>query len=164
MLTLSRNILLLLILITTSFACVAEKDEKSGPGLNEKTLKGLEWRGIGPAMTAGRVADIAISHENRSTWYVAVGSGGIEQNGTYDMMGNIYEHTETWDGGQVVFRGGGYFQSENSLKATWRTTDSITANYETVGLRVAAIPEPSSIAMIGLVGGLGVFIRRRLVI
>ncbi len=77
MLTLTRNILLLLILITTSFAIAAEKDEKPAPGLNKETLKGLQWRGIGPAMTAGRIADIAVSHENHSTWYVGVGSGGV---------------------------------------------------------------------------------------
>ena len=36
MLTLTRNLLLLLILITTSFAIAAEKDEKSTPGLKMK--------------------------------------------------------------------------------------------------------------------------------
>jgi len=30
------------------------------PGLNEATFKGLEWRGIGPALMSGRIADIAI--------------------------------------------------------------------------------------------------------
>lgn len=77
MLALFRNLLLLLILITTSVAIAAEKDEKPTPGLNKETLKGLEWRGIGPAMTAGRIADIAVSHDNHSTWYVGVGSGGV---------------------------------------------------------------------------------------
>ncbi|MFC1778397.1 glycosyl hydrolase, partial [Pseudomonadota bacterium] len=77
MLTLSRNILLLLILNTSFFAIAAENEKQPAPGLNEETLKGFEWRSIGPAMTAGRIADIAVSHENRSTWYVGVGSGGV---------------------------------------------------------------------------------------
>jgi photosystem II stability/assembly factor-like uncharacterized protein len=77
MLTLSRILLLLIILITSSFAIAEEKPEKPKPGLNEATVKGLEWRSIGPSMTAGRIADIAIDRENRSTWYVGVGSGGV---------------------------------------------------------------------------------------
>lgn len=40
-------------------------------------LAGLELRAIGPALQGGRIADIAISPEDRSTWYVAVGSGGV---------------------------------------------------------------------------------------
>ncbi len=75
--TLIRTTLLLLILFITPFAISAEKDEKTTPGLNEATLKGLEWRGIGPAMTAGRIADIAVNQKDRSTWYVGVGSGGV---------------------------------------------------------------------------------------
>jgi photosystem II stability/assembly factor-like uncharacterized protein len=56
---------------------VAQEDEKPTPGLNETTLKGLAWRGIGPALMAGRVADIAVDPTDRSTWYVGVGSGGV---------------------------------------------------------------------------------------
>jgi len=61
----------------SSVAISAEDDEKPKPGLNEASLKGLEWRSIGPAMTAGRIADIAINPKDRSQWFVAVGSGGV---------------------------------------------------------------------------------------
>ncbi len=54
-----------------------EDDAGDQPGLNEATLNGLKWRGIGPAMTAGRIADIAMHPEDRNTWFVAVGSGGV---------------------------------------------------------------------------------------
>lgn len=40
-------------------------------------FSGLKFRNIGPAMTSGRIADIAIHPENENVWYVAVGSGGI---------------------------------------------------------------------------------------
>ncbi len=73
----SRYTLLLILLSTTSFAIAIEKDKKPTPGLNETTLKGLEWRSIGPAMTAGRIADIAVNQQDRSTWYVGAGSGGV---------------------------------------------------------------------------------------
>ena len=43
----------------------------------ENPFTGLEFRNIGPAMTSGRIADIAIHPENENIWYVAVGSGGV---------------------------------------------------------------------------------------
>lgn len=42
-----------------------------------EALAGLPLRGIGPARMGGRIADIAVHPERRSTWYVAVGSGGL---------------------------------------------------------------------------------------
>ena len=48
------------------------KEEKS-----KNPLDGLKFRNIGPAMTSGRIADIAIHPENENVWYVAVGSGGV---------------------------------------------------------------------------------------
>ena len=51
--------------------------EDTAPGMDAKTFSGLKWRGIGPALMSGRIADIAVDPERRSTWYVAVGSGGV---------------------------------------------------------------------------------------
>ena len=81
MLILSRNILFILFLLISSVAISAEKDEKPNPGLNEASLKGLEWRNIGPSMTAGRIADIAVNPKDHSQWYVGVGSGGVWKTG-----------------------------------------------------------------------------------
>lgn len=50
----------------------AEKDI-----LNSGTFAGLKFRGIGPALMSGRVSDIAVHPQKQSTWYVAVGSGGM---------------------------------------------------------------------------------------
>lgn len=44
---------------------------------DENVFSGLEFRNIGPAMTSGRIADIAIHPENENIWYVGVGSGGV---------------------------------------------------------------------------------------
>ena len=44
---------------------------------DDKTFNGLKFRNIGPAMTSGRIADIAIHPNNENIWYVAVGSGGV---------------------------------------------------------------------------------------
>ena len=53
----------------------AEK-EKAYP-LTAATFSGLEWRGIGPAFTSGRIADLAVDPRNSRVWYVAVASGGV---------------------------------------------------------------------------------------
>jgi photosystem II stability/assembly factor-like uncharacterized protein len=42
-----------------------------------KRFDGLKLRPIGPAFMSGRIADIAIDPTDSSTWYVAVGSGGV---------------------------------------------------------------------------------------
>jgi photosystem II stability/assembly factor-like uncharacterized protein len=77
MLTFNRIILFILFLVLSNSAVSAEKDKPPAPGLNEMTMKGLSWRSVGPALTAGRIADIAVNHDDRSTWYVGVGSGGV---------------------------------------------------------------------------------------
>src|SRR5512145_259275 len=40
-------------------------------------LAALAFRSVGPAITSGRIADVAIDPRNRSTWYVASASGGL---------------------------------------------------------------------------------------
>ncbi|MCB0580988.1 MAG: glycosyl hydrolase, partial [Phaeodactylibacter sp.] len=42
-----------------------------------EAVAGLQLRGIGPAVMGGRIADIAVSPADPSTWYVAAGSGGL---------------------------------------------------------------------------------------
>ena len=56
---------------------ISQDNDSPKPGFNASTFKGLEMREIGPAMMSGRISDIVIHPEARSTWYVAVGSGGI---------------------------------------------------------------------------------------
>ncbi len=72
-----RRVFGALIILFLSSSVFATDDEIPDPGFNEPTFKGLEFRSIGPAFTAGRIADIAIDPTSQSTWYVAVGSGGI---------------------------------------------------------------------------------------
>ena len=40
-------------------------------------IKGLNLRAIGPTARGGRIAHVAVHPEDSSTWYVAVGSGGV---------------------------------------------------------------------------------------
>ena len=56
----------------------ADKSEKPKPGAyDSKAFTGLTFRNIGPAVTSGRIADLAVDPSNPSTWYVAVASGGV---------------------------------------------------------------------------------------
>lgn len=45
--------------------------------LNSELFSGIKFRNIGPALTSGRISDIAIHPFKKGTWYVAVGSGGV---------------------------------------------------------------------------------------
>ncbi|TLP80195.1 WD40/YVTN/BNR-like repeat-containing protein [Maribacter sp. ACAM166] len=40
-------------------------------------VNGLELRSLGPAVMGGRISDIAVSSQDPSSWYIAVGSGGL---------------------------------------------------------------------------------------
>lgn len=60
-----------------SFLVFASVQTLCSQSVNSETFKGLTFRNIGPALTSGRIADIAIHPENESVWYVAVGSGGV---------------------------------------------------------------------------------------
>ncbi|HEX2224599.1 MAG TPA: glycosyl hydrolase, partial [Thermoanaerobaculia bacterium] len=41
------------------------------------TFKNLKLREVGPALTSGRIIDLAVHPEQKATWYVAVASGGV---------------------------------------------------------------------------------------
>lgn len=47
------------------------------PRWSADTWAGLSFRGIGPAVTSGRIADIAVDPTRPSRWYVASASGGV---------------------------------------------------------------------------------------
>lgn len=51
--------------------------QEDGAEQDQARFAGLEFRGIGPAFMSGRIADIAVDPGDQSTWYVAVGSGGV---------------------------------------------------------------------------------------
>jgi photosystem II stability/assembly factor-like uncharacterized protein len=64
--------LLFSILLLFSFNTSAQQNN-----ISTEVAKGLKLRSIGPAVMGGRIADIAVSPQDPSTWYVAAGSGGL---------------------------------------------------------------------------------------
>ncbi|HMK37730.1 MAG TPA: glycosyl hydrolase, partial [Bacteroidota bacterium] len=67
----------LLISVCTTALCGEAAAEKSGNPLSAETFKGLAFRSIGPAVTSGRVADIAVDPRDRSRYFVGAASGGV---------------------------------------------------------------------------------------
>jgi formylglycine-generating enzyme required for sulfatase activity len=81
-----------------------------------------------------------------------VGSGAVEQNGTYDMMGNVWELNESALDGVLdtmsedrLVRGGSFGSTVDRLLSNerWGRDPSSEADY--IGFRVVVIPEPASV-------------------
>jgi photosystem II stability/assembly factor-like uncharacterized protein len=68
-----------LALATVVNAAAQDSDQKKDktPQLNSSLVSGLRLRGIGPALMSGRISDIAVDQEDRSTWYISAASGGV---------------------------------------------------------------------------------------
>jgi len=98
------------------------------------------------------------------TW--ETGFGAQEQNGTYDMMGNVFEWTESELGGDSdwsyyrVIRGGSFDSTQYAMSSSYRNGMNPLGYGSSVGFRVAAIPEPSCALLIAVISGFGVFVRR----
>ena len=54
-----------------------EKKEETPKHWTDTLNLGLKWRSVGPAVTSGRIADFAVNPNDKSTYYVAVASGGV---------------------------------------------------------------------------------------
>ena len=104
-----------------------------------------------------------------SPW--VVGSSGFQElNGTYDMMGNIYEWTESANDGvldnlageSMILRGGYYGSVASVLSSSSAGIPYLIGDAGEIGggFRVVAIPEPATVLLFGL-GGMGAWIFRR---
>ena len=74
-----KNILkaVLLLIATFTFLTVDTFAQTEHKAAIAEAVNGLRLRSIGPALMGGRIADIAVSPTNPSTWYVAAGSGNL---------------------------------------------------------------------------------------
>lgn len=71
----------ILFFLTLSPAAAAqgsgENDQPETKKYSETTFQGLKFRSIGPALTSGRIGDLAVHPEKNGTYYAAVSSGGV---------------------------------------------------------------------------------------
>jgi photosystem II stability/assembly factor-like uncharacterized protein len=72
---LTRAFLAALALSSAAAALVAAQETEDA--FSSATFSGLPFRSIGPALTSGRIADIAVDPRNEKTYYLAVASGGV---------------------------------------------------------------------------------------
>ena len=92
-----------LLVLLMPLLALAQDDEAQEPGFNQTTFSGLEFRSIGPALMAGRIADIVIDPTDPSTWYVGVGSGGVwktENGGT--TWTPVFDNEDTYSIGCIT--------------------------------------------------------------
>ncbi|MDO8301861.1 MAG: SUMF1/EgtB/PvdO family nonheme iron enzyme [Sedimentisphaerales bacterium] len=108
--------------------------------------------GSGYSLYANGTNTAPSSSQARYSSYSApwnVGSGTQEQNGTYDMMGNIREWNESLYRGFYVHRGGAYGDDLSFLASSGRAYTDPSVEFEDHGFRVASIPEPATILLFG---------------
>lgn len=96
------------------------------------------------------IVNIESNYGPGSRW--EVGSGKMEQNGTFDMMGNIDEWNETLIGsnGGVIRGGSAGVDYSYGIRSTYRGTSPHDLEHVSIGFRVATIPEPCTLSLLAL--------------
>jgi photosystem II stability/assembly factor-like uncharacterized protein len=136
------------------------------------TFSGLSWRGIGPAVTSGRVLDIAVRPDRHATWYVATVGGvwktentGISWTPVFDGQGSFSIGCVTIDprNPHTVWVGTGENNSQRSVSygdGVYRSSDD-GATWENVGLkdsmhigRIVVDPRDSAVVYVAAMGPL----------
>lgn len=75
---LHKNLSLGLLLFLFTFLCSSKIYSQANEKIAiSEVANSLKLRSIGPAVMGGRIADIAVSSQDPSSWFVAVGSGGL---------------------------------------------------------------------------------------
>src|ERR1041384_6310734 len=72
-------------LTLSTFTYAQKKDDKkedkktapTDPMLKPETYSSLSFRSIGPAVTSGRIVDLAVNPKNKNEWYIVAAAGGI---------------------------------------------------------------------------------------
>jgi photosystem II stability/assembly factor-like uncharacterized protein len=166
-----------LVLATTLMAVGLHAAEKATDEdkelLSAETFKGLELRGIGPAVSSGRIGDLAVHPTRHSTYYVAVSSGGVWKtvnSGTtwtplFDEEGSYSIGCVTLDPNDplVVWVGTGENNSQRSVSygdGLYKSVDGGTS-WENVGLedsehisKIVVDPRDSDVVFVAAQGPL----------
>ncbi|MFN0175378.1 MAG: WD40/YVTN/BNR-like repeat-containing protein [Saprospiraceae bacterium] len=119
--------------------------------LNPATYNNLSFRSLGPAVTSGRISDLAVNPKNQAEYYVAVASGGVWKtvnagttyNPIFDAQGSysigcvvldpsnpniVWVGTGENNNQRSVAYGDGVYKSENGGK-TWKNMGLKTSEH-----------------------------------
>ncbi len=142
----------------------------------DEWVKAAYWNGAslqtyattdGYVPIAGTDTNYNQNHPYYGPW--DVGSGSEELNGTYDMMGNVWEWMENplsandySDGSKHGLRGGSYSYSgiADYFGLSSRLSSNPDFEHSKIGFRVASVPEPCSVVLLAL-GGAALRRRKR---
>ena len=144
-----RKLLGILTLTLTIQAATPAKttDAPKTPKYDDKVFSGLELRNIGPALTSGRVIDIAIDPQDKRTWYIGTAGGGVwktTNNGTtfspvFEDQSTIGCITVDPNNSLTVWVGSGENNSQRSVSwgdGVYKSTDG-GKNWSNVGLKAS---------------------------
>lgn len=171
-----KTILLAFILFISADALAQKKTDSKPKGpdsLKNISLSGLSFRSVGPAITSGRIADIAVNPNNHSEYYVAAAAGGVwktsnagitfnpvfDGEGSYSIGCMTIDPNNTnviWVGSgennnqRVVAYGDGVYKSEDGGKS-WKNMG--LKNSEHIG-RISVDPTNSDIVYVAAYGPL----------
>lgn len=170
-----QSLLLTLVLLLFCMESVqAQKSSKSDDTpLDELSISGLKWRSIGPALTSGRISDVAVNPDNPFEYYVASAAGGVwktinagnEYIPVFDNEGSYSIGCITMDpnNSNVVWVGTGENNNQRSVSygdgiykssdggATWKNMG--LENSEHIG-RIIVHPDNSDIVYVAAIGPL----------
>ncbi len=122
------------------------KAEETGPW-KAATFTGLAFRSIGPALTSGRISDLAVDPTNHDVRYAAAASGGVWKTGDAGVTWTpVFDHEGSYSIGCVtvdpnrhltVWVGSGENNSQRSVAygdGVYRSVDG-GASWENMGLK-----------------------------
>ena len=73
-----KRYILLIALLFVGLNTNSQKNKKdSKEPLDDISVNALKWRSVGPALTSGRISDLAVNPDKPFEYYVAVASGGV---------------------------------------------------------------------------------------
>jgi len=114
------------------------------------TVVTADATGIGSAGSTGNSANFnrGADWNNEDGNVTTVGTnGGSSAYGAFDMSGNVWEWNETLMGANRGIRGGFYLNDASFLSSSDEGSSTPTAETIGIGIRLAAVPEPSTYAM-----------------
>jgi len=99
--------------------------------------------------------------QNYLTDVGAYGANSDSAYGTNDQAGNVFEWNDAVIGSSRGLRGGSWDNLSVNLPASNRIDVTPTDEYDSVGFRVASVPEPSALLLVSIAAGVLLTRRRR---
>lgn len=164
---------LITFLFTLHFTQAQKNKKEESQPLDSISVDGLKWRNIGPALTSGRISDIAVNPIDPFEYYVASSSGGvwkttnsgIEYTPVFDNEGSYSIGCVTIDPNNtnVVWVGSGENNNQRSVSYGDGVYKSIDGgkSWKNMGLKtsehigkIIVHPENSNIVYVAAIGPL----------